>query len=56
MSALGRIGMDHSRSKDRLQHPLQLKLEDFAYLLGSRKISAALRWENLPLILQLFRV
>jgi hypothetical protein len=50
------MGMDHSRSKDRLQHPLQLRTDEFAYLLGSRKVSVALRWENLPLKLQLFRV
>jgi hypothetical protein len=50
------MGMGHSRSKKQLQHPLQLKFDEFAYLLVSRKVSSTLRWENLPLKLQLFRV
>jgi hypothetical protein len=50
------MGMGHSHSKKRLQHPLQLKFDEFAYLLVSRKVSSTLRWENLPLKLQLFRV
>jgi hypothetical protein len=33
MSALGRIGMDHSRGKGQLEEPLQLKTGEFAYLL-----------------------
>jgi hypothetical protein len=49
MSALGRMGMGHSRSKEQLQHRLRVKMDEFAYLLVSCKLSGALRWENLPL-------
>jgi len=48
--------MRNSHGRELLQLPLRLKANESAYLLVSRKVSKALRWENLPLKLSMFRV